>query len=288
MIKKTVIPSQVFSALSDAEILSTITVEGGSINECYHVKLKDHQEFFVKKNDATKFPDMFKYEALGITSMFQAGALTPRICAQLVVNDAQYLVLSYHEKQSANVIQWEEAGKMLATMHQVSNTFFGLEYTNYMGSMLQTNQQTSSFHEFFILERLEPQIKLARDSSELSPSHAAQFERLFDKLENLIPKEKPALVHGDLWHGNFHPSAEGIVLIDPAISFSHREIDLAMTTLFGAMPKAFYTGYQSEYKTENKPEERYPIYNLYPLLVHLNLFGNSYRAEIVSVLARFV
>ncbi|MEX1190169.1 MAG: fructosamine kinase family protein [Bacteroidia bacterium] len=282
------IPDKLFSSLSDAAIVSANPLEGGSINDCYHVNLKDNREFFVKKNEASKYPNMFHYEALGLAQLQKAGASIPTVLQQLVIDDAQYLILSYHKKQSANALQWEDAGKMLAKMHQTSSSTFGLDYDNYMGSLVQTNRKASTFHEFFILERLEPQIKLARDKSALFPTHAAQFERLFDKLENLIPKEKPSLVHGDLWSGNFHPSAGGVLLIDPAIAFSHREVDLAMSTLFGAGPEAFYRGYQGVLRTENKPEERYPIYNLYPLLVHLNLFGSSYRSDIETILARFI
>ncbi len=281
-------PSGLFAKISDSLPVKTSTITGGSINNCYAVTFKNGSECFVKHNLISENEHMFEVEASGLKTMRQAGVDCPEVIDCRTWQNDQYLILSFHKKQSANTIQWEDAGKMLAKMHQSSSPLFGLDYDNYMGSLVQSNSKTSTFHEFFILERLEPQIKLARDTSVLFPKHAAQFAKLFDKLENLIPKEKPALVHGDLWSGNFHPSAEGILLIDPAIAYSHREVDLAMSTLFGAIPESFYRGYQAEFKTEHNPEERYPIYNLYPLLIHLNLFGASYRADIESILGRFV
>ena len=129
---------------------------------------------------------------------------------------------------------------------------------------------------------------MARDQSKLNAAHSRHFDLLFEKLESLIPQEKPSLVHGDLWMGNFHETAQGVMLIDPAIAFSHREVDLAMTRMFGSPSEDFYKSYYSEFPLEAGFEERTSLFNLYPLLIHLNLFGELYLAQIEKSVKRFV
>ena len=117
---------------------------------------------------------------------------------------------------------------------------------------------------------------------------AFRFERLFHRLDHLFPSEAPALLHGDLWSGNLLGDAQGRpVLIDPAVYYGHREMDLAMTRLFGGFDPGFHTAYQAEWPLEAGWEERVDLCNLYPLLVHVNLFGGSYVAQVEAVLRRF-
>lgn len=281
------VSNALLSSINPTGIKQKSIVTGGSINDCFHIEFKNKQSLFVKQNKASEFPGMFEAEAKGIRLMRSAGLLCPEVIKTQVEEDHQFLVLSFHPKSTANTIQWENAGKMLARMHQTSNDKFGLDHSNFMGSLVQTNDYADSFVEFFVLQRLLPQVRIARDSGALNDRHSRHFENLFNRLENLIPTEKPAFVHGDLWTGNFHPSTEGVYFIDPAIAFSHREVDLAMTTLFGQVSEAFYRGYEEEFPTEKHLTERFPLYNLYPLLIHLNLFGNSYRTDIEATLERF-
>jgi protein-ribulosamine 3-kinase len=280
-------PTKLFDYNELGGIKGCNTIHGGSINDCFHIEFKNKQSLFVKQNKTAEFPGMFEAEAKGIKLMRSGGLLCPNVIKTHVEDDQQYLVLSYHAKSTANSIQWENAGKMLARMHQTNSPHFGLDHSNYMGSLVQKNDFENTFHEFFILQRLLPQLRIARDSFALNDRHSRQFDNLFSRLENLFPTEKPALVHGDLWIGNLHPSTEGVYFIDPAVAFSHREVDLAMTSLFGQVSEAFYRGYEEEFPTEKHLQERFPLYNLYPLLVHLNLFGNSYQHQIDETLKRF-
>jgi fructosamine-3-kinase len=280
------IPQEIFSALSDAHIVAIKGVTGGSINECYHVKLKDNQEYFVKKNEISSMENMFDAEAKGLQLMSKAGAFCPKVIEIKLIGEEQFLILSYHPAKAASQENWSNAGKMLAQMHRHSSEKFGLDHDNYMGSLRQVNDLHDTFQEFFINCRLLPQIQLARDSGALSSNQSRSFDRLFVQIENLIPKEKPSLVHGDLWIGNFHETKDRVMLIDPAVAFSHREIDLAMSSLFGSPPKEFYSGYEEEFPTEGGFTERIEIYNLYPLLIHLNLFGVSYLSGIESTLKK--
>jgi len=114
------------------------------------------------------------------------------------------------------------------------------------------------------------------------------MERLYKELPSIIPIEKPALVHGDLWSGNFMCNKHGdAVIMDPACYYGHREVDIAMTTMFGGFSMDFYTAYNVNWPMEKDWQKRLPIYNLYPILVHVNLFGSSYLSMMQSVLKDF-
>ena len=157
-----------------------------------------------------------------------------------------------------------------------------------MGSLAQVNRQGVSWTEFFIEERLKPQVELGELKGLLAGSILDQFEIVYEKLDSLYPAERPALIHGDLWSGNYLVnSAEKPVLIDPAISYSNRECDIAMTTLFGGFQQLFYDAYNEVFPLQQGWKQRLDLWNLYPLLVHVNLFGTSYLGGIRRTLAEF-
>ncbi len=133
-----------------------------------------------------------------------------------------------------------------------------------------------------------PQVKLASDKHLLPSSHAARFERLYERLPAIFPPEPPALLHGDLWSGNFLCNhRQQPVLIDPAVYYGHRSMDMAMTTLFGGFDKPFYDSYHYHYPLPPNYREQWEICNLYPLLIHLNLFGLGYLADILHTIQRY-
>jgi fructosamine-3-kinase len=183
---------------------------------------------------------------------------------------------------------WADFGRGLALLHRHTRDHFGLERDNYIGSLVQHNTPASDWPSFFIHQRLEPQLKMARDRKRVEAGMAFRFERLFHQLDKLFPAEPPALIHGDLWSGNFLCDDQGCpVLIDPAVYYGHREMDLAMTKLFGGFDVALYTAYHAEWPLEKGWEERVDLCNLYPLMVHVNLFGGGYVAQVEGVLKRF-
>ncbi len=117
----------------------------------------------------------------------------------------------------------------------------------------------------------------------------AQFNRLYVQLDNLIPHEVPALIHGDLWSGNYLVDEVGNpVLIDPAVYYGHREMDLGMMHLFGGFASDMFDAYHREFPLEKGWQERIPIHQLYPLLVHVNLFGRGYVGQVESALRPFI
>ena len=130
---------------------------------------------------------------------------------------------------------------------------------------------------------------MARDKQLIDNNFVTQFEKLYPKISNLFPQEKPSLLHGDLWSGNYiisHSSTP--FLIDPAVYYGHREVDIAMTLLFGGFNKQLYESYEAYYPLERGWQQRVDIANIYPLMVHVNLFGASYAQRVKSVIKHLV
>jgi len=276
-----------YSNFSSSRIKSFFPLSGGDISDAFRLDLDDGSNLFLKKNSSDKFPGMFEAEAKGLHLLGAATSFVPRVISVVEENDEQFLLLEHLETGILAPSDWRSAGKELSKIHRKTSALFGLDHSNYMGSLTQYNHQCSSFSEFFVTSRLGVQVKLARDARFLEAAHIRQFERFYLRLEELIPAEKPSLVHGDLWTGNLHESKKGGYFIDPAVAFSHREVDLAMSMLFGSFPGDFYMGYTEDFPLEKDWKARIQFFNLYPLLVHLNLFGLSYQPRIAEIINRF-
>jgi protein-ribulosamine 3-kinase len=157
-----------------------------------------------------------------------------------------------------------------------------------MGSLYQHNTFHNRWINFFIQERLERQVRLARDRGNISSADVSAFERLYKKLEEIFPETKPSLVHGDLWSGNFMINENGLPsLIDPAVYYGHPEVDIAMSTLFGGFADSFYETYNQSNPLEKGWQQRLDYYNLYPLMIHVNLFGESYLRAVRRIIQKF-
>ena len=246
--------------------------------------------FFLKWNSAKKFPGMFQSEAKGLSLLRNGQSLAiPEVIGVNEDSENQFILLEFIEQGRQHKSYWKELGSGLATMHKVTNDFFGLDHNNYIGSLRQLNYSNESWIDFFITQRLNVQLKLAMNSGLMAAQMMKSFESLFLKLPTLLPLEKPALLHGDLWSGNIITTHNGQpCLIDPAVYYGCREVDVAMTKLFGSFPAEFYDSYVEAYPLSPGYDDRFELYNLYPLLVHLNLFGAQYRSPISGILSRFV
>ncbi|MFI5134781.1 MAG: fructosamine kinase family protein, partial [Chitinophagales bacterium] len=240
-------------------------------------------------NDANKFPKMFEAEMKGLHLLNDAvPGIAPRVIAQAESGNDQFLILENIEKGKTQKEFWNDFAKKLAALHKRSSDFFGLDHSNYIGSLPQSNKKHNDWISFFILERIEPQLKLAIDAKELPSFIHRSFEKLFSRLLEIFPSEKSSLLHGDLWSGNYMIGHDGWVkLIDPAVYFGFREMDLAMSKLFGGFDSSLYKFYHEEFPLENGFEKRLDICNLYPLLVHVNLFGGHYAAQVQAIVRRF-
>ncbi|HUR10389.1 MAG TPA: fructosamine kinase family protein [Flavitalea sp.] len=267
-------------------ISSITSVGGGSINQAFKLTAVTGELFFCKVNSSTRFPFMFQKEVNGLESL--AATKTIRVPKTLfcdITNQQQVLVMEWIAPGKPADSFWKTFGMQLAALHHVNKNKFGFNEDNYMGSIEQKNVWHEKWIDFFREQRLIPQVKMAIDKAMLSKSHAGRFEKLYQKLEEIFSPESPCVVHGDLWSGNFLCSESGEpILIDPAVHYGNRHSDLAMTTLFGGFEKEFYTSYSYYYPLPPDAARQWRICNLYPLLIHLNLFGKSYLPDIIGTI----
>jgi fructosamine-3-kinase len=264
-------------------------VSGGSINRSFRVQVQDNLRFFCKINSSCGFPSLFEKERNGLRLLRSAGALhVPEVLALQEISGTQILVMEWIETGPRPGRFWQHFGEGLAHLHQVTQPYFGLGEDNYMGSMHQSNLQSISWCEFFAEKRLTPQLDLALLNHLLDASQVRHFKTLFKKLESIFQPGPPALLHGDLWSGNFLSDQHGhAVLIDPAVYFGNPGMDLGMTTLFGGFEKAFYEAYHYHSPFPANYRQQWEICNLYPLLIHLNLFGRSYLPQILRTIQSY-
>jgi len=232
---------------------------------------------------------MFDAEAKGLKLLRNANAIEiPTVIGIGEDDDNQFILLDFIEQGPQTRSYWKDLGVRLANLHKTTTLHFGLDHDNYIGSLRQFNPTSQSWIDFFVHQRLNVQLKFAVDSGLAGTQLVSLFESLYPKLTSLLSKEKPALIHGDLWSGNIITTSRGDpCLIDPAVYYGCREVDLAMTKLFGSFPSEFYQVYDQAYPLLPGYEDRLDLYNLYPLLVHLNLFGAQYMNPITGILRRF-
>ena len=261
-------------------------VGGGCINEAYKIITSDQQQLFCKINSNKLFPEMFLKEKNGVSTIGSTNTIKVPDCI-LAESDSenQVLVMEWITKGSRTEAFWKKFGEQLAALHCNKKERYGFFEDNYMGALPQYNNFQDNWIDFFIINRLEPQIKLASGKGHFTPEQLKRFKLFCTKLSNLLEPEIPVVVHGDLWGGNFICSENGDpVMIDPAVYYGNRHIDLAMTTLFGGFDKQFYASYHYHFPLPSDHLQQWKIYNLYPLLVHLNLFGKSYLPEIIGTI----
>jgi protein-ribulosamine 3-kinase len=262
---------------------------GGNFNLAVRVKTPEGH-FFVKWNNG-EAEGMFEAEARGLELLRNTQVLNvPQVLGYGRKPEGDYLVLEFVESGPQQPTYWKDFGQKLAQLHtQHTHDYFGLGFNNYIGALAQNNRPMTDGIEFFVERRLKAQVGRAWYEHKISGHLKEQFEAFYEKLPQLIPNEKPALVHGDLWSGNVMTSSEGWVsLIDPSTHYGLREAELAFTTMFGGFDTAFYESYYHAAPLTPGFAERIPIYNLYPLLVHFNLFGGGYLPAIEKILRRFL
>lgn len=268
------------------KIVSHRSVSGGCINQGYAVS-DEKRTYFVKLNEATKI-EMFAAESLGLQEMTQTNTIrVPKPLCWGVADNFAYIVLEWLDLGAATTNSWQRMGQNLANMHCVT-TFegFGWKQNNTIGSTPQINDWKTNWVEFYAQHRLGYQFQLANRKG----GHFPQQEQLLASLPQLLSHQvTPSLVHGDLWGGNaaFTEGGEPVVF-DPAIYYGDREVDIAMTELFGGFPAAFYQAYNETFPLEPGYEQRKTLYNLYHILNHFNLFGGGYASQANRTIAQIL
>lgn len=254
--------------LHDLQIRS---ISGGSINQAYALSDR-YSQYFLKTNQASRV-EMFMAEAIALTQIAQTQTIrVPQPICWGITDHVSYLVLEWLELSDRP--NWQKLGQQLGALHHITNAQFGWERSNTIGSTRQINPWTDSWIEFWLEHRLLYQLRLAQKRGFTSPVSSDQLSQAVAKF---FTKPIPALVHGDLWSGNVGFDQWGNpVIFDPALYFGDREVDIAMTELFGGFGAEFYASYNQAYPLDPGYGDRRPIYNLYHILNHFNLFGGSY------------
>lgn len=272
-------------------IVNVRPISGGDINDARLIDTQDQRQYFVKINDDEQALNMLTAEKRGLEVLRSAAAAELRIPEVLsceATGGAAFLLMEYIPTVTPLTGFWVAFGRGLAQLHRHSRPDFGLDHDNFIGRLPQSNRRHGQWSDFYAAERLLPQGKMAYRNRLLDLKDMQRLEGLCRRLNDLYPAEAPALVHGDLWNGNYLAGSDGrAVLIDPAVAYCHREMDIAMTRLFGGFPPEFYAAYSEAYPLEPGWEDRLPYGQLYYLLVHLNLFGNSYLPAVKRIITAF-
>ncbi|MEH6308486.1 fructosamine kinase family protein [Olivibacter sp. CPCC 100613] len=270
------------------QIRNMLPVSGGDIHKNYQIQ-GTNQSFFIKINDADALPNIFVLEREGLKLLKRiGGAVVPELLVAGQFNKEAFLLMPWIERGENNKEAQASLGRMLAFVHKNTQDYYGLEYDNYIGSTPQHNTPNASWADFFIEERLKKQLERSQSIGLVDDTLLNQFEQLFERLPSLFPVEPPALLHGDLWKGNYMINQAGVpFLIDPAVYYGHREMDLALTQLFGGFDQLFYDAYQEIFPLEKEWMRRTDLWNLYILLFHANVFGGSYMKQVRQIVDKY-
>jgi len=291
------LPPALRAALSDrlsGPLTGEQPVYGGDINQAARFSANGTR-YFVKWSQQSP-PAMFPAEADGLRRLGETDEI--RVPAVIALGEADgacpaYLVLEWIETGGARShdATMEDFGARLAAMHRHTASQHGLEIDNFIGRLPQRNAPDPAWTVFYRDQRIRPQMEMARQRGLLPKRREDLLTRLMDRLPALLDDTaiQPALLHGDLWGGNYLIDDQGnAVLIDPAVYYGHREMDLAMTALFGGFSRRFYEAYATAYPLDPGYDERQPLYQLYYILAHLNLFGESYGGRVDSLAGYYV
>ncbi len=286
-----------------AELTAVRPVGGGDISQTVRVEAGG-RAWLVKWHSRPPKPqpgwlELFEAEAAGLALL--ASAQVVRVPSVIAHGAAQpgmpaYIVMEWIEQRPRSTVLFgqrsvgEVLGKQLAALHRAAAPAYGLDHGNYCGATPQDNRWLPTWIGFYGQRRLGFQMELAGRQGLLPAERRRRLERLIGQLDRWIDEGacRPSLLHGDLWSGNWLVDAAGQpVLIDPAVYYGEREAELAMCRLFGGFPADFYAAYDASWPPAPGRDERVPLYQLYHLLNHLNLFGESYGGQVDSILRRY-
>ncbi|WP_291861614.1 fructosamine kinase family protein [Marinilabilia sp.] len=277
------------AAILGEEPVGMSSVGGGCIADSQIISTRSGKKIFLKQGFCN---GMFEKEAHGLQELTMPGVI--RI-PEVIDKGDDYLVLEYIEVGTRKKDFFEDFGHRFAKLHQYSAHKFGFFEDNFIGSTPQKNTasdvEAADWPLFFWNNRLLFQFRLAEKNGYADKQLTSLISKLETRLEDILEnsEEPPALLHGDLWSGNYMTDASGNpVLIDPAVYYGHREADLAMTKLFGGFSKNFYDAYNETYPLKPGVEKREPVYLLYHVLNHMNIFGSAYYGQAVQLLKQLI
>lgn len=259
-------------------------MSGGCISPTARLEMEDGDRFFLKWGGSDLPDELLAAEARGLEALAAADAVrVPAVLGVGAPSGPAWLLLEWLEPGAGSTGSWQRLGKELAQLHQTAASRFGADAPNYIGPLPQDNNPTDDWAAFWRDRRLDPQVRQGISSGLLVADDRQRFYALYDQLPDLLApaaEDGPSLLHGDLWSGNVHMIADGTpAIIDPSAYHGHREVDLAMAELFGGFGGGFRSAYEEAWPlTPGYAPSRRAVYQLYYLLVHVNLFGSGYVA----------
>ncbi|MEO0901357.1 MAG: fructosamine kinase family protein [Bacteroidota bacterium] len=276
-------------AVLGSPILRNQSISGGDIANASAVETATDR-FFIKTSTKPWAEELFKSESRGLKQIKATQTITvPKVYAEGAFDQTGYLVLEFIESKRPDSGDFERLGQKLAELHRVIQpNEYGAPFDNYIGHLPQSNTMESSWVTFYVEQRLLPQIQLACKKGLLNRETIPPTENLQEVCDIIMGKITPSLLHGDLWGGNFLIATDGTpVLIDPSTYVGHSEVDLAMSRLFGGFGSSFYAAYHEQIKPHPRQKDLIEMYQLYYLLVHLNLFGSSYKNSVLTIINKY-
>jgi len=282
---------QIIRHISDqiqSEITAFRPVSVGDISSAYLLETQS-QKFLLKVNSKSSAKTMFDAEQQGLRAIESTKTIAvPRVHLVGELGGKAFLLMDFIESRRPNAKDYTHLGRDLAKLHLASSDQFGFSSDNFIGSLPQYNAWHADWAEFYWDERIAPQLELTRKNEALEEKYIPSKDRAIKIFVQLFGEVSPALLHGDLWGGNYLIAADGTpYLIDPAVCYGHSMMDVAMSRLFGGFDAEFYDSYHQIIPQPQFYREQIDIYQLYYLLVHLNLFGRSYRSSVVDILERY-
>ena len=271
--------------LLGSSVVATAPVAGGDISTATRMRLSDGTTALMKTNPHAP-EGFFDAEVRGLQWLGETGGVA---VPEVLASDQECLILRWVEPGKTTVDSAVAFGQALATTHAAGAPAYGFDEDGYIGRLPLPNRTAPTWAEFWATRRVLPYLKLARDRGHATDEDAATIESVIGKLPDLLPEEPPSRLHGDLWNGNVIWALDGVVrVIDPAAYGGHREADLAMMSLFGLphLPRVM-DAYAEVSPLSDGWEERLPLHQLFPLLVHASMFGGGYAARAAEIAGRF-
>lgn len=270
------------------EIISVTPVSGGDISSAYRIETAK-RSYFLKVHPASFALQMFQAESKGLQAIEETRTIAvPHVHLVDSVEGKAFLLMDLVETKQPGSSDYQHLGRQLAALHQCTQTDFGFPSDNFIGRLSQSNRVHPNWAEFFWFDRILPQLQRAFKARLIEAQMIPDETKAIGLFRDISGDVKPSLLHGDLWGGNYLIATDGTpYLIDPAVYYGHSMVDIAMTRLFGGFSEGFYDAYHQIIPQPTHYNEQFDLYQLYYLLVHLNLFGSGYYSSVASILKRY-
>ncbi len=269
-------------------ISSISPLSGGDVSSVYKVT-STNGDFVAKTGSVKQHYALLEAEMKGLTLLSTQNAIaTPEVHKLITLNNTACLLMDFIPAKTPISSDMEKFGYQLAELHTNTSDTFGAATDNFIANLPQSNTLCNNWVEFFINERLFPQFNIALQNGLLNQNDIPEKAKMFNILSPIVQTVKPSVLHGDLWSGNYLIHENGTpYLIDPSAYYGHSMVDIAMTKLFGGFSPSFYQAYHSMIKPDSNAQQLTEIYQLYYLLVHLNLFGSGYKNSVLKIIQQF-